>query len=222
MLIGALLSIGIAARIMLWMQYGLEEGNAVQGYYPHIYYATLCRFDEFLPGVGIAMLKHFHRPLWVWLCERANILLLLGLTTTASMFYAAFHFYYIEGYGYGFFMTAFGYSLIAMNFSLLVMAALGKNSWLQRLRIPGARHLALWSYSIYLTHKPIFYILQRNLPGASPAVLMMAIVVVVILVGFVLYRWVERPFIQMRQRYFPDNFHSNVAPLAADLSISKS
>jgi hypothetical protein len=51
-------------------------------------------------------------------------------------------------FDYGFLTTALGYSLMALSFAVLVVAALSPGSTLYRLRIPGAYHTALWSYSI--------------------------------------------------------------------------
>ena len=76
--------------------------------------------------------------------------------------YGVLRHYYVDGYGYPFFMSVFGYSLVAMAFALLVVSALSPQSPLYRIRIPGVHHLALWSYSIYLTHKPIAYLLKAN------------------------------------------------------------
>ena len=104
-----LLLIGVVARAVLWAQYGREELGQVSGYYPSVYYATLCRFDEFLPGIGVALLKNFHPALWQEIQRRGRPVLLAGLAATGLMLYGAFRFYYIDGYGYGFFMSVFGY-----------------------------------------------------------------------------------------------------------------
>ncbi len=58
-------------------------------------------------------------------------------------------------------IAAVGYSSIAMAFALLVATALSPSSWLGRIQIPGAYHLAAWSYSIYLSHKAIDHIATR-------------------------------------------------------------
>jgi peptidoglycan/LPS O-acetylase OafA/YrhL len=129
----ALLLVGMTARTVLWFTYGRESG----GYFPNIYYATLCRFDEFLPGVAVAMLKNFHRPVWDRITQHGQRVLAIGSVAAAAMLYGAYRFYDIDGYGYGFFMTAAGYSLVAMAFAVLVMAALSPGSWLHRIRIPG-------------------------------------------------------------------------------------
>src|SRR5204863_9410843 len=64
LLLAALMLAAIAIRSALWLRYGREADGAIDGYYPHIYYASWCRFDEFLPGVALAMLKNFHPARW--------------------------------------------------------------------------------------------------------------------------------------------------------------
>jgi peptidoglycan/LPS O-acetylase OafA/YrhL len=203
-LLSALLLVGVGSRVILWLDYAAGNG----GYYPHIYYATLCRFDEFLPGIAVAMLKNFHRPLWERITRHGQVVLAIGAIATATLLYFEYRFYNIDGYGYTFFMTAAGYSLLAMTFAVLVTAALSPGSWLHRVRIPGAYHIALWSYSIYLSHKAIMAILRRLLQPFDPAPLAMigAVGITSVLVGALLYRLVELPFMAMRDRRFPTSF----------------
>ncbi len=203
-----LLALGVAARAVLWQTYGRESTGQIGAYHPNIYYATLCRFDEFLPGVAVALLKNFHRPLWARIVRHGQRVFAAGLLAAGAMLFAVHQYYVIEGYGYGFFMTAFGYSLVAMAFALLVVAALSPGSWLQRVRIPGAQQLALWSYSIYLSHKAIATIVQTALePLGLPAALMpVTITVVCIVAGWLLYRCIEVPFMVLRERHVPGLF----------------
>jgi len=177
------------------------------GLYTYIYYATVCRFDEFLPGIAIAMLKNFHRPTWQRMTRHGQLWLLTGTVAVATMLYCVDQFYRIDGYGYTFFMTAAGYSLNAMAFSLLVVAALSPNSWLARVRIPGAYQIALWSYSTYLSHKAVQIVLARQLRpfNLPPIALTCIIVVTAVLVGALLYWLVESPFMALRDRWFPSN-----------------
>lgn len=207
-LLFSLLALGITARTILWGHYGRESDGQIAGYYPNVYYATLCRFDEFLPGVAIALLKHCHQPWWAWLMQRGQQLLVAGLAATLGVLYLVYRYYDIDGYGYGFFMTAYGYSLVAMAFALLVLAALSPNSWLHRVRIPGAYPLAIASYSVYLSHKPIAYIVQSQLKpyALHPGLLLLLVVLASALGGWLLYRFVEAPCLALRDRYFPSNF----------------
>ena len=203
-LILALLLVGVVSRSLLWTTYGPDK----PGYYPHIYYSTLCRFDEFLPGIAVAMLKNFHRPLWQRMTRHGHFWTLIGAAAVATMLYCVDRFYNIDGYGYTFFMTAAGYSLNAMAFALLVIAALSPNSWLARMRIPGAYHIALWSYSTYLSHKAVQIVLARNLtPWQLPSFELACIILATaIVIGALLYYVVERPFMALRDRRVPSNF----------------
>jgi peptidoglycan/LPS O-acetylase OafA/YrhL len=204
-LISALLLVGVASRTVLWFDYGAHPHD----FYPHIYYSTLCRFDEFLPGIAVAMLKNFHQPLWQRITRHGQRWLLIGALTVATMLYCVYHYYEIPDHGYGFFMTAAGYSLNAMAFAVLVMAALSPNSWLARIRIPGAYHIALWSYSTYLSHKAVQIVLARYLKPMDlpPAALAGIILAVALIVGALLYYFVESPFMALRDRQVPGNFN---------------
>ncbi|MEP7295428.1 MAG: acyltransferase family protein [Burkholderiales bacterium] len=57
MLLGGLVLVGIGARWLYWEAYGREASGRLDAYYANVYYGTLCRFDEFLPGVALALLK---------------------------------------------------------------------------------------------------------------------------------------------------------------------
>jgi peptidoglycan/LPS O-acetylase OafA/YrhL len=207
-LMGALLALGVGARSILWARYGLESGGQIGGYHPHIYYTTLCRFDELLPGVAVALLKHGHGPLWARITRHGQRLLLVGTLATAAVLAALLRGYVVDGVGYGFAMTAFGYSLVAAAFALLVLAALSPGSWLARVRVPGARQLALWSYAIYLSHKAVQVIVPRLLAAwaPSPAVTLAAVTLASLGVGWALHRAVEAPFMAWRRRVAPTNF----------------
>jgi peptidoglycan/LPS O-acetylase OafA/YrhL len=205
-------ALGVVARAWLWQRYGREADGAVEGYFPNIYYSTFCRFDEFMPGLALAALKNFHPVAWQRVQRQGRALEIVGLACLAALLYGVHEFQYVEGHGYGFFMTAFGYSLIAMAFALLVAAALSPAAWLHRATLPGAHHLALWSYSIYLTHKPLSHVIQAwsqgpfqslGLPAGATLV---AITIGAVALGAALYFAVERPFMALRDRRFPSIF----------------
>jgi peptidoglycan/LPS O-acetylase OafA/YrhL len=198
----------VVARSVLWMQYGREDFGQIGGYHPNIYYATLCRIDEFLPGVAVALLKHKHPDLWRRITAHPHAISLLALLASGVMLWLVFSHYVADGEGYFFFMTAFGYSLIAMSFALWVIAAVSPGSLLQRLRVPGAYRLALWSYSIYLSHKAVGHVLRAWLQplGLSPWLSFVCITMASIAVGALLYVLVEAPFMRWREKLSPSNF----------------
>jgi len=194
-----LLAIGLATRTVRW----LTDGPSA-----HIYYSTLGRFDEFLPGVAVAFLKNFHGALWDRILRRGQSALAIGAMMTAAMLCAFYHRHFTANETYMFFLAALGYSLLAMAFAVLVVAALCPNSWLYRIRIVGAYHIALWSYSIYLSHKAIAYIVKGQIVrwDLPPVVMLVLITLACVASGALLYRFVEVPFMAIRSRRFPTNF----------------
>ena len=207
-LMGALVAAGVVSRIVLWQRHG-AAGQEAQ-YMSWVYYATPCRFDEFIPGVAVAMLRNFHRPLWDRLMAHGRAIFAAGAVATLAMLACAVRLYYVDGVGYGFFMTAFGYSLLAMAFALLVMAALSPAATPLRWHVPGAAPLALWSYSTYLSHKPLAYFLAQLLKplGVSDGARLAIVTAACIAAGGLLYKLVEAPFMALRDGWFPTNFRT--------------
>ena len=221
-LMAALVAVGVVARCVLWQTYGRPADGRGDGYMAWIYYDTLCRFDEFIPGVAVAMLKNFHRPTWDRLMARGGLLSAVGAVAVAVMMTLAYKRYFISGYGWGFFMTGFGYSLIALAFAVLVMAALSPTARVLRWRVPGAQSLALWSYSTYLSHKPLAYFLAQQLKplGVSDGARLAVIGVACVAVGGLLYKGVEAPFMALRDRLVPSNFRDD-GTCAPALALSR-
>ena len=218
-LMGALVLVGVVARWLLWLKFGTPTDGHGDGYMSWVYFDTLCRFDEFIPGVAVAMLKNFHRPTWDRLMARGGVLAAIGAVATVAVLTAAY-LYYDNGHGWGFFMTAFGYSLIALAFSVLVAAALSPRPGALRWHIPGADKLALWSYSTYLSHKPLAYFIAQQLKplGVSDGTRLAIITLACVAMGGLLYKLVEAPFMAWRDRLVPSNFRdgAGVPPRAAD------
>lgn len=176
----------IAYRAHAW-------GDGMQPFSQELYYSSFARFDELLPGVAIAMLKNFHRPLYERVLTHSKLLLVAGLGM-ACWLLARFE-------DESFFVTAFGFTLLSMSFGLLVLAALGP---MGRVRVPGAESLALWSYAIYLAHKPLFKVVSEGMGidkhGAPGIALVMLAGVGG---GWLLYRLVEQPCMRLRAAWFP-------------------
>ena len=97
---------------------------------------------------------------------------------------------------------------VAIAFTVLVVAALSPTSWLYRVRDPGAAYMALRSYAIYLSRKPVAVIVQRQLgPIGLPAMITIAIITLIcFVIGWLFYRLLETPFMAIRNRPFPPNF----------------
>jgi peptidoglycan/LPS O-acetylase OafA/YrhL len=214
---GVLLALGIASRAALWFWCGTEATGRIDLYYTWVYYGTLCRFDEFLPGVALALIRHSHPVLWQRLLARGAESFLLGTLLVVVMLFGVDVAYEADGYGYFFFMSVFGYSLIAVAFSILVLSALSVHSPLARIRIPGVQTLALWSYSIYLSHKAVGHVVKISGASWPDGFMLIATVFVSLALGGLMYTYVEQPFMRLRETYFPDNFRSEDAHLTAPL-----
>lgn len=189
-------------RYMMWRQVGDDYTQ----YYVHIYYSTWCRFDELLPGVALALLKNFHPQLWIRSLKFGHVSLFAGVLLTAIAMFLFTNYSYIDGQGFLWFTTTFGYTILASGFALLTLAGLSPNSYLYRWRVPGAAPLALWSYALYLLHKPLMNALIRpfELWGWSVKSWtgIAGMFVVSIGAAYVLFRVVETPFMRMRDHYF--------------------
>ncbi|GGY39074.1 acyltransferase family protein [Pseudoduganella albidiflava] len=191
----AAMAAGMAARGMAFL-------DGQDAFAAPVYYSSFCRFDELLPGVAIAMLKNFHPAAFARLVRHGNALLAAGLAGAGAVLYGV-----LNEAPSAFAASTFGFSLVAASFALLACAALGPGSLLNRVRIPGTASLALWSYAVYLVHKPVFMALRPELlargidPGAPSTI---AVVMAAgILGGWLLYRAVELPFMRLRNRWYP-------------------
>ncbi|RYD46209.1 MAG: acyltransferase [Sphingomonadales bacterium] len=202
----------ISWRDHLWTLYGTEASGALAKYYPNVYYGSLCRLDEFLPGVAVALLRNGHPAAWAALMAQPRRLLAVGVVACSVMFWMLLDRYYIDGYGYGRAMSTFGYSAMAWAFGLMVMASLAPRGKLSTWRVPGAEPLARWSYAIYLTHKPIAFVLVKPLAAVGIAAKSGGAVPVIALAclagGWLLYRLVELPFLRLRDRWLPSHFRT--------------
>lgn len=201
----------------LWLAWGLLiaaiaggmlfRGMAFMDGHPafdaQVYYSSFGRFDELLPGVAIAMLKNFHASLYERLMRHGHALLITGLLAAGGTLYCINS----DDYNELMIVNSLGFSLIAISFAILTLAALSPSSYLHRLRLPGAAQLALWSYAVYLVHKPVFMLIgeqlaKRHVNANSPLTIVL-VTAAGVLGGWLLYRLVETPFMQIRARWFP-------------------
>lgn len=198
LLIAAGFVAGILLRAHAWDDVQPPPGGNGT-FYREIYYSTLCRFDELLAGVALALLKNCHAGLWARLTAWGNATLALGVLVIAFAFrlFLADHFGRLE--------TIYGYPLLALGFGLLVLSALSPGSLLHRVRVPGAASIAVWSYAIYLVHKQLCVVLGKELApfglDANTPAGVALLLAASILAGWVLYALVETPFMWLRERY---------------------
>ena len=93
--------------------------------------------------------------------------------------------------------------LVAWSFAVWVASALAPTSPLYRVPIPGAYTLALWSYAIYLIHKPVGYLFRQHASTLTAGWMLLAVSASSIVLGAALYYLVETPFMRLRDGWFP-------------------
>ncbi len=205
------LCIGMVARAYFWQDQVGSAANTL-GFYRYIYYSSLCRFDELVAGVALALLKHYHPYRWARLTAYGNRTMLAG---SAGLALAVCLFL---DHQYDFGVTVFGYPLLAASFALLIVAALSPACCLYRMRVPGAQAVALWSYAIYLLHKQVCIVLASPLrelgidTAGWPAVA--ALTAASVAAGWALFALVETPCMRWRARHLPALRAGLAAPLA--------
>lgn len=201
--IACMVGAGMLLRAQLWSAHVEGQEYGIYAYFKLIYYASLCRLDELLAGVALALLKSHHPQAWTRITAHGNRTLVAGVAVTAASFWL-----FLDD-RYGLAATVAGFPLLALGFGLLVLAALSRQSLLRELRIPGAGRLAVWSYAIYLTHRGVAEIaaapLQRLGYGPQTGVAIVLLLALSVLAGWILYRLVETPFMALRERYVPSN-----------------
>ncbi|WP_331345276.1 acyltransferase [Cellvibrio sp. UBA7661] len=211
----------IAAILIRAYMLNAHGGTQITGkdYYEFIYYPSYSRFDELLPGIAIALLKNYHPSRYEKLLRYGNAFFVAGLAGCGWVFYVFLNLAYTQETGTSTWTPVIGYSLLAISFALLVMAALSPCCWLYRQKISGAASLALWSYAIYLIHKPLYQLLEdpvKNLGINTDGYLGMGIIVLIsIISGWLLFRLVETPFMNLRTRWFPSNNKTAQVPAGA-------
>jgi peptidoglycan/LPS O-acetylase OafA/YrhL len=201
--VGLAFGAGMLARADAWLSAVQGHEYWMHNYFKYIYYSSFCRFDELLAGVALALLKHRQPRLWQRLAANGNVLALGGVAVTALACWL-----FLDDH-FGFAVTVFGYPLIALGFSMLIVAAVGERSLLRTLRVPGASSLALWSYAVYLTHKQVCVMLANQLRAhgvdVEAPLAIVGMLLASLLAGWLLYRLVETPFMALRARYVPSN-----------------
>lgn len=202
-LLAASLAAAMVWRAHVWTP-ALDAGPKGTGaFYTLIYYSTFCRFDELLFGVALAMLKNFHPQAWQRATAHGNWMLAGGALLTAL----TFALFIRDHFGFG--MTVFGYPLLGIAFSMLLLAGLSPGGLLARTRIPGAGSIAVWSYAIYLTHKQLCIVLAHTLAwdydiGPEEPLGIALLIAASVVAGDLLYLLVETPFMKIRRRLYDD------------------
>ena len=214
-LCAALVLVGILLRAGIWVadnQVSALEASTRNWFVEDLYYPTWCRSDGLLGGVMLAALQVFHPDLWRRWQQRTNTVLVAGLM--------------LVGLAMGLFSertgligNAVGWPIVSAGMGLLVLAGADRNSLISRLRVPGVSWLAQASYSLYLTHKIAFGLVERAFGSVLEGHMLLAFIVyasATLAAGALLHYAVERPGLRLRMHWQRSRTAVTVAPASSD------
>jgi Predicted acyltransferases len=191
----AVVVLGVALRTTVWL-HDTAMNPPRNWFLEDIYYPTWMRLDGLLMGITLAALRVYRPSAWARLQVRSNVVLLGGLGVSCFALW-------LFRDRTGLLANALGWPLLSFGFGLLVFAGADRQSLLGRCRLPGAGWIAGISYSLYLSHKIAFHVVQATF-GASlqghGAIAFAMYALAVLLLGAALHYLVERPCLRWRDR----------------------
>jgi peptidoglycan/LPS O-acetylase OafA/YrhL len=192
---------GFAIRIWAWNHYiapvtpGTPEFTIA--WTKQMYYPTHTRLDGLLVGVAVAALTVFRPVFTKRLLQYGNLLLLASFALIAVA-------YVVCEARQSFTGSVFGFPMVSLAYGVLVLAAISPTCILYKFKSRITSSIAILSYSIYLTHKGIFHLVQNGfgkLGVAGNSNLMIVICVAFAILGALVMRYaVEKPFLRIRER----------------------
>ncbi|HET6432733.1 acyltransferase [Dyella sp.] len=184
---------GIAVRTTLWLHDRALDPPR-NWYIEDLYFPTWSRLDGLLTGVLLAALKVFRPQLWTRAQAHATVAMWGGLVMLALAFW-------LFRDRLAWLPNAFGWPLLSAAIGLLVFAAAGPGSAIGRWHVWGARPVASISYSLYLTHKIAFHLVQVGWGERLHGIALFGLYALAALAaGGALHLLVERPGLRLRQR----------------------
>ncbi|MDR3436497.1 acyltransferase [Telmatospirillum sp.] len=195
---------GMLIRGGLWLvkvgssPFANMDGVNGQAYMDFIYYPTWSRLDGLLAGVLAATIKVFRPAAWGRIVSRPNLILCLGLIGLS------FSMVLFGSQVTTFVPAVFGYPLLASSIAAIVIAGSECRGIIGSRSIPGARILATGAYSLYLTQKLAYHVVDAGyIPGLGNEGWMRFFVAigVALFMGALLHGLIERPFLRLRDRW---------------------
>jgi peptidoglycan/LPS O-acetylase OafA/YrhL len=186
---------GVALRSAVWLHDAAIDPPR-NWFVEDVYYPTWCRLDGLLMGIVLAALKVFRPQLWERLGSRANWGMFAGLATMVLALW-------LFRARAGLLGNSVGWPVLSAGLAFLVFAGAHRTGWVGRWRVPGMGWLAAVSYSLYLSHKIAFHLVQASFGDALAGRGLLAFAVYVVatlLAGALLHYAVERPFLALRDR----------------------
>ncbi len=191
---------GFVIRLMIWNNIVVPVENTdafFNTWMTWMYYPTFTRLDGLLAGIAVAAIFEFLPHFKSSITKLGNIVLLAGLLLVIT---AGFVCTNLASYA----TSMFGFPLIAIAYSIIVMGAASHTSILYKFNSRITSTIATLSYSLYLSHKAIIHLTQQLFSDFGIDVngnLMLAICIVTcVLAALLMNILIEKPFLKWRDR----------------------
>ncbi len=171
-------------------------------YMEQIYYPTWCRLDGLLAGVTLALIQLFRPAWWIWAMRRGHSLTVAAVGLIALAVWLLLDRFESPN-GRAAVGDVIGFPILSIGLGLLVASALSRNGLLSRVRVPGAKTIAILAYSLYLTHKEAYDLAAHffaNIYDAHGWPWIGLSMASCLAVAATLYLAIERPFLVLRDR----------------------
>ena len=200
-LIIAVIGFSMAARFMAWNEFIAAADTSSTDFwklwYMKIYYPTHTRLDGLGMGVLIGYLMQYSSMFRRIVAGNGNKLFFLGIVLLGISFWICYE-------QASKMASVFGFTLVAISYGIILMAAISQSSFLYRSKSYITAQLAALSYAVYLSHKGIIHMVQEFLEyfklETSDNITILICLLACIL-GGLFYRFViEKPFSVIKSR----------------------
>ena len=183
----AVLMAALGLALLAWRSSIVIRGGTSDA----VLFKTHLRLDSLAFGVLISVLWHFAPQRIVFVRRYRLALLIAGLLLTLPA--------YVLPYEHPFILTI-GLTMLYVGYGMVLAAVLTSTRRLAGPATPLFAFIGFYSYSIYLWHLPVLYVLRwLRLPPASAGIYFAGSLVVGVLVA----KAVEIPTLRLRDRWFP-------------------
>ena len=212
----ALLAAGMLLRWWAWDAQVRPYLHVTQGedwffvrWVEHIYNPTYARLDGLLAGCALAAIKQFRPSWWRWMTARGWIFIALGLVCVAA---ASLLFRDPAGVA----AVVLGFPLLSLGLGGVLVGMASPDVLPGRVALPGARRLATLAFSLYLTHKAVYHLVDTcagDVFGASNLSALIGYNAAALAAALLLYLAVERPGLRLRAHLMEKDRRADGAPL---------
>jgi peptidoglycan/LPS O-acetylase OafA/YrhL len=188
-------------RYFLWQKY-LSMGDAENFniYFNRIYYQTYCRIDGLIAGLYLAYFANMAPVAWKKIIDSGKEILPFGVLLCLLGFVLQIN-------RTSLISTLLVYPLETIGLSMIMIYCLNASAFVNKMNSRWISITATLSYCLYLTHKPIFHLIDtviHSLVSGFPLYLSLTFVLSIFftfLSAYFLYILIEKPFLLFRERF---------------------